>query len=76
MESHVSDTWKAMCHHAWNFESLYKGGLKISLWGRGSSFSQWEQQGGGGREEEKEEERRTEREEREGGRDERRGERK
>ena len=33
---HVCDTWHAMCHHAWPFESLYKGGLKISLWGGGS----------------------------------------
>ena len=73
---HVCDTWHAMCHHAWPFESLYKGGLKISLWGGGSSFSPWEQQGGGGREEEKEEERRRERKEREGGREERIGERK
>ena len=42
---HVCDTWHAMCHHAWPFESLYKGGLKISLCGGGSSFSQWEQEG-------------------------------
>ena len=61
---HVCDTWHAMCHHAWPFESLYKGGLKISLCGGGRSFSPWEQQqGGGGREKEKEEERRREREE-------------
>ena len=33
---HVCNTWHAMCHHAWPFESLYKGGLKISLCGGGS----------------------------------------
>ena len=35
----MCDTWHAMCHHAWPFESLYKGGLKISL-GRGGSKKQ------------------------------------
>ena len=33
---HLCDTWHAMCHHAWPFESLYKGSLNISLCGGGS----------------------------------------
>ena len=64
---HVCDTWHAMCHHAWPFESLYKGGLKINLCGGGSkkqsvgTSKEKEEEGKRGREE-----RRREREERKG----------
>ena len=68
---HVCDTWHAMCHHAWPFESLYKRVLKISLGGGG----QQEPVRGSSKEEEEEgkrgrEERRREREERKGEREE------
>ena len=71
---HVCDTWHAMCHHAWPFESLYKGGLKISLCGGGSkkqsveASKEKEEEGKRGREE-----RRREREERKGEREEKGG---
>ena len=71
---HVCDTWHAMCHHAWPFESLYKGGLKISLCGGGNK----KQSVGASKEKEEEgkrgrEERRREREERKGEREEKGG---
>ena len=59
---------------------LYEGyiyGSQIQFWGRGSSFSPWEQQGGGGREKEEEEKRRGEmKEEKRRGKGRKRGKRK
>ena len=66
MASHVSDTWQAMCHNAWQRHACVThgkpcvnmhGSFEVYIRGftRGAaSFSSWEQQGeGGGREKRK-----------------------